>query len=173
MLVSSTSMKAANATTTAMTHGLYFGRQRSTSGSTSVSALADINLRNHRHARPQTMILVLAGIDIDAHRNALHDFHVIAGRIFRREQAETGARSPPYALHFSVVLAAISIHAERHLLPRLHAAQLGFFEIGSHPKIVHRHQRHQLLSRRDVVAHFHGFLADDSAHRRDNGAVAE
>src|SRR6202163_3894920 len=61
MLVSRTSMNAASATTTAMSQGLYFGRQGS-SGAESTSALLDIDFGFHRHARPQPMVTVLVGI---------------------------------------------------------------------------------------------------------------
>ena len=38
------------------------------------------------HSQAQQMVFVLAGIEHDFHRHALHDFHVIAGGIFRRQQ---------------------------------------------------------------------------------------
>src|SRR5579863_527469 len=62
MLVSSTSMNAAIATTTPMSQGLYFGRQGS-SGTESTSALLDINFGLYRHTRPQPVVIVLVRIN--------------------------------------------------------------------------------------------------------------
>ena len=83
MLVSSTSMNAAIATTTPMSQGLNFGRQGS-SGTESNSVLPDINFRLHRHTGPQPVIIVLVGINVDPDRDALHYLHEISGGIFRR-----------------------------------------------------------------------------------------
>src|SRR5579862_1772948 len=87
MLVSSTSMNAAIATTTPMSQGLNFGRHGSRTaeaGAESTPALSDINLRLHGHAGSQPVVLVLAGIDIDPNGKALHYLHEISRRIFRR-----------------------------------------------------------------------------------------
>ncbi len=83
MLVSSTSINAAIATTTAMSQGLYFGRQGS-SGADSISALSDINFRLHGHTGSQPMVTVLIRINIDSHRKALHYLHEISLGVFRR-----------------------------------------------------------------------------------------
>ena len=83
MLVSSTSMNAAIATTTPMSHGLNFGRH-GTSGAVSTSALSDINFRLHGHTGSQPVVIVLVGIDIDPDREALHYLHEISRGIFRR-----------------------------------------------------------------------------------------
>src|ERR1700722_14716717 len=83
MLVSSTSMNAAIATTTAMNQGLYFGRQGA-GGAESTSELPDIDLWFHGHPGPQPMVAVLVGINIDPHRDALHHLHEISRGIFRR-----------------------------------------------------------------------------------------
>src|SRR3954469_14147476 len=93
-VVSSTSMKVANITDTAMSHGLicFTG--------------ADISLRVHRgndrHPGAQLAIRILPGVEHDLHRDALNDFDEIAGRIFRRQQAEARAGCGRDALHVSV-----------------------------------------------------------------------
>src|SRR6202049_2372560 len=70
MLVSSTSMNAARATTTAMSQGVCFGRHGSrgsaAGGVASASVLLDINLGKYRHARPQPVIGVLVRIDFNS-----------------------------------------------------------------------------------------------------------
>src|SRR5208282_839844 len=82
MLVSSTSMNAAIATTTPMSQGLNFGRHgsggTSRSGAGSTSVLADIDLRLHGHSRPQPVVSVLVGVDIDPDGEALHYLHEIS-----------------------------------------------------------------------------------------------
>src|SRR5579875_3575991 len=163
MLVSSTSMNAASATTTAISHGLCFGCQRCSGRAARVSALADIHARHGGHARPQPVIRVLARIDIDAHGNPLHDFHVIAGGVLRRQQTKPGPGRAPHGFEFSGVCAAVSIDGELYLVAGLHAAKLRLFEIGRYPNVIQRNQGHQLLPRRDVVSYFHGFLTDDAA----------
>src|SRR6266446_3707373 len=52
------------------------------------------HLRHDRHPRTQFMSLVLARLEHDLHRYALHNFDVVAGGVFRWQQAEarsTGA----------------------------------------------------------------------------------
>src|SRR5580658_1775904 len=70
MLVSSTSMKAARATTIATSQGLNFGVQISV-GAAMVSLL-DVHFRIYRQTRPQTMIAVFARIEIYANWYPLH-----------------------------------------------------------------------------------------------------
>src|SRR5580700_3012507 len=77
MLVSSTSMNAAIATTTPMSQGLNFGRHGS-SGAESTSALLDIDLGLYGHAGPQPVVIVLVGIDIYSNGEALHYLHEIS-----------------------------------------------------------------------------------------------
>src|SRR5579863_191972 len=72
MLVSSTSMNAASATTTAISHGLYFGVQTSVGSAT---ILLDVHFGIDREARTQAMIAILAGIEIDAYGHALHHLY--------------------------------------------------------------------------------------------------
>ena len=88
MLVSSTSMNAAIATTTPMSQGLNFGRHGSAdtsrSGAGSTSALLDIDFRLDCHARPQPVVIVLVGIDVDPDGETLHHLHEISRGIFRR-----------------------------------------------------------------------------------------
>src|ERR1700691_266569 len=93
MLVSSTSMNAAMATTIATSHGLNFGVQISVGAAT--AHLLDIHFRIHRQAGPQAMIVVLAGIQIDANRHPLHHFHIVSSGVFRRQQAETRSAGAP------------------------------------------------------------------------------
>src|SRR5471030_2189979 len=84
-VVSSTSMKVANITATAMIHGLMC---RCCS---SAIPLSRIDRGCHRHSRPQEMIRILSHVQHDLDRHALDNFHEISGRVFRRQQAEPRA----------------------------------------------------------------------------------
>src|SRR5579863_5981242 len=113
MLVSSTSMKAAKATTTAISHGLCFGRHTSGGGAGAerVSVLLDIDLRIHRHAGAQSMVAVLVGVDIDADGNALHHFHVVSGGVLGRQETESGAAGAADAGDPALIFAAVGVDA--------------------------------------------------------------
>src|SRR5580658_3563811 len=145
MLVSSTSMKAARATTTAISQGLNFGVQISV-GAAMVSLL-DVHFRIYRQTRPQTMIAVFARIQIDANGHPLHHFHVISGCVLRRQQAEARSAGPADLLDGPLVFLAVGVHCEPHSLPRLHAAELSLFEICDDPHVIQRHHSQQLLTR--------------------------
>src|SRR5271154_1149303 len=119
MLVSSTSMNAAIATTTPMSQGLYFGRQAGAEGRAS---LPDIDLRLHGHAGSQPVVIVLVGIDIDPDGEALHYLHEISRGIFRRQQAEQRTAGATDTSDSTFVFTAVSIHAKRHSLARFHVA---------------------------------------------------
>src|SRR5580704_9825285 len=124
MLVSSTSMNAASATTTPMSQGLNFGRHGSVSGGAeSTPALSDINFRLYRHARPQPMVTVLVGINIAPDREALHHLHEISRGIFRRQQAEQRTAGATDTGDSAFVFAVVSIHTKRDSLARFHMAQ--------------------------------------------------
>ena len=60
MLVSSTSMKAASATTTAISQGLYLGRQMSWSSVSGGGTHLQVHVRHHVHAGAKPMIAVFS-----------------------------------------------------------------------------------------------------------------
>src|ERR1700733_11230280 len=124
MLVSSTSMNAAIATTTPMSQGLYFGRQGAggPGGVAGGLGLVDINFGIDGHSGPQTMVVVLAGVNINADRKALHHLHVVAGSILGRQQAEARTARTGDSRHRAFVLAAVGVDTEGHALSRLHQA---------------------------------------------------
>ena len=82
------------------------------------------------------MIVVLARIEDDLHRNALHDFHIVASRILRRQQAEARAAGAGDAIHFAVVFSAVGVDFNRDALADLHFAELRLFEIRGDPDVV-------------------------------------
>src|SRR3974377_1290404 len=105
--VSSTSMNVASVTVTAITHGLI-----DPSGIRSFDLIPSSmfqrkslpwSVRNygrfHVHARPQHRHVRGNRIEHDLYRNALHHFHVVARRIFRRQQAQHRSRGPRERIH--------------------------------------------------------------------------
>src|SRR6186997_1204968 len=83
-VVSSTSMKVAHITETAISHGLMCR-------CSVIARSFQIDRRHGRHAGTQEMLGVLAGIEHDLHGDALNDLHEVAGRVLRRQQAEPRA----------------------------------------------------------------------------------
>src|SRR3954464_292362 len=120
--------------------------------------LSDLYLRFRRHAWTQKVIFVLVRIEHDAHRNALHDLHVISRRIFWGKEAEARAASASDSEHLTLVLPASGIDFDINGLPRFHIAKLGLFEIRSDPNIRNIHQRQERLSRLDILANFGGAM---------------
>ena len=49
--------------------------------------LLDENLWNYRHSEAEVVVAILARLEDDFYRDALHYLHVITGGVFRREQA--------------------------------------------------------------------------------------
>src|SRR4051794_14858699 len=76
-VVSSTSMKVANITETAMSQGLMM---RGEGPDIHILRLtrSRIHRRYHGYARPQQMLRILAGVQHDLDRDALHDLHEVA-----------------------------------------------------------------------------------------------
>jgi hypothetical protein len=91
-------MKAASATTTAISQGLYLGRQTSWSIVRAAELIGGIRPAR-RSCRAEADDHVLARIENDLHRNPLHDFHVVAGGILRRKQTEERAGCPGDAIY--------------------------------------------------------------------------
>ena len=91
---------------------------------------------------------LLTLIEDNLHRNPLHHFDVVAGRILRRQQAEFRARGGRNAVDVRVEdPAAIGVDRDGGGLARMHIRQLGLFEIGGDPDVLLRNDRHQRLAR--------------------------
>src|SRR5439155_14094788 len=158
MLVSSTSMNAAIATTMAISQGLNRGFQgASTMGAVSATSAIDsldVDLGFDRHSRTQSVIVVLAGVQIDAHRNALNHLHIIPRGVLRRQQAESGPAGAADCLQFAGVFSTEGVDAELDALAGFHAAELSLFKIGRDPNVIERNHGHQLLTGRNILTGF-------------------
>ncbi len=168
-------MNVASVTASAMIHGLTAGRQASRliHGCGGRAHYANPDLGRHRHAGTQLVIVVRARIEHDLDRNALHDFHVVSGGIFRRQQAEAGAAGAGDAVHLAVVGSAVGVDVDGDALADLHFAQLRFFEVGGDPNVVEIDDLHQFLAGSDVLPDFDGAIADDAVHRGNDLGVLQ
>ena len=93
------------------------------------------------------MQFIRSFIDHNLHRDALHNFHVIAGSILRRQEAETCSGSGGDAFNVAFVFsAAIGIHGDNSFLPWAHILKLILFIIGGYPDIVQRDQSQERLA---------------------------
>src|SRR5690349_11428052 len=96
MEMSSTSMKAASATTGAMIQGVgpvaaAAPPPGAGAGSAMLSARPDIDGRNHREAEAGDETVGQRLVEHDLHRHPLHHLDEVAGGVLRRQQAEARA----------------------------------------------------------------------------------
>ena len=116
----------------------------------------DPNVRLYGQARFQKSIcielLFRSPIKINPYRHALHDFNVVPGGVFRRQQTEDRARAPTHTRYPSFPRATVCIEFDLNGLSRSHMGQLRFFEVRGDPNIVERNNLYQLLSDADVLA---------------------
>src|SRR5215471_11861911 len=128
-VVSSTSMKVLVMTVTAtiqgFTTGAIFGLEGSgLEGSIGVIVFEVSPVRQHRrhnrHSRTQKMLRVLAFFKSDLHRNPLHNFHIIAGRVLWRQQAGPAGSGRSKTVNVALVVAVVGIDVNDHRLADAH-----------------------------------------------------
>src|SRR6516162_2635628 len=112
-VVSSTSMKVlvmtVMATIQGFTTGAIFGLEESIGVIVFEVSTVRQHRRHHRHSRTQKMLRVLPFFKSDLHRNPLHDFHIIAGRVLRRQQAGPAGSGCAEAVNGALVVAVVGI----------------------------------------------------------------
>src|SRR5215472_7908001 len=112
-------------------------------------------------------------VEADEHRHALHDLHEVPARVVGREEGEASAGSPGQTFHATGELTATEgVDPHRGLLAGLHLADLVFLEVGDHPDVLERHQRHHRAVGGDELPLLDGAAADDAIHGRTNLGVA-
>src|SRR5438270_1122716 len=161
MLVSSSSSTDASETVIAMR---YLKRYLSgAAGSAIAVILVRFDGRHDAHARPQHVLGIHGAVQMNAHRDTLHHFREVAGRVVRRQQRELrpGGRRQ-----------ALDVAAEMHPLVRIyrdvggitgrHVSRLGLLEIRRDPYVLERHDGHQRLAGLHQLAQFHSLLGDDA-----------
>ena len=134
--------------------------------------VAGVDLDRGAHAGAQRRH-VLAGIELDADRHALHDLDPVAGGVLRRQQRElragAGADRGDGALERPL---AVGVDRQAHRLARRHVGEVGLLVVRLDPgraggdEAEDRHRRRHVLADLQPVG-----LADDAVRGRgDRGA---
>ena len=108
------------------------------------------------------------GSSATAHRHALHDLDPVAGGVLRRQERERRAGAGAEARHLAVIddVRAVEVGGQRHRLPDAHVRELRLLEIGIHPHLIERHDRHQRRPGADALPELHVAAGDEARHRR-------
>src|SRR5580692_7883426 len=133
---------------------------------------SDVYVGHDIHARPKLVILIFSRFEDNFDRNALDDFYIIAGGIFRRKQAEERPGGAGNAVHVSLESPAARIDVNIGFLPDFHVPQFRLFEIGGDPDIVQWDHGEQLLPWLNVQANDNRF-GHFAADRSDNLGVLQ
>src|SRR5262245_43600545 len=158
-------MKVANMTAIATTHGLTCFCSM---------PLLRVDRRCDRHAGPEYSLWILAFVQDDLHRHPLDHLDEVAGRVFRRQQAESGAGGRGDAIDLAGEgFAAVGVHFDSDALPWPHAFELGLLEVRRDPDRVERHDRHQWLAGLNDLPGLDRLAADDTARRRLDRRILE
>src|ERR1700675_4829205 len=133
------------------------------------------HLRHHRHPRTQLMPLVLARLEHDLHRYALHNFDVVAGSVFGWQQAEARSTSAGDRIDMPFVGLASRIDRDLSRQPRLHLLELRLFEVSRNPqvRVIKRDYLHHFLPGLHVLTNLDGAVADGSADGSSHLGVHE
>src|SRR5580704_10843817 len=171
--VSSSSMKVASVTVTAMNHGLTEDRLMDGFPFDTAALSTHVDCGLDRHSRPQQVLFVLILIEPDSHGESLHYLDVVSGSVLGREQAEQRTGGAGKALNLSLVVTSESVDPDRYGFTRAHMSELRFFEVCGDPDVVQRDNREQTLARLNTMAEFDRFPSDHAAHRRIDFRVAK
>ena len=109
-------------------------------------------------------------VEKNFHRHALDDFDVIAGRVFRRQQAECRAAASLNAVHVRAQRFAERVNLHERRLAGLHFFQLRFLKVRHDPD-VRRHDGHQLLAHLNVIARLDRLACHAPVAQRENFGV--
>src|SRR6267142_5455420 len=130
------------------------------------NALLQPDFRHHRHPGPQPMLAVLALVQADAYRHALHHLDEIAGGIFRRKQAHDRPSGARHAFYIAVICDAERIHFDVRCLARLHSFELRLLEVGGDPNILKLADYQKLLASLDMLPNLDSLFVHHTANRR-------
>ena len=119
------------------------------------------------------MLRILTLVEPNSHREPLHYFHVITGRILWREQAEHRTRRAGKTLDVTLVIAPKRVDVDGDRLAGLHPPQLNFFEVCCDPDVIQWNDHKQPLTRLDAMTNLDRFSSDDAAHGRVDFGIAE
>src|SRR5713101_5709404 len=127
---------------------------------------------HHRHPRPQNMLRVLSFFKADLYRDPLHHLHIIAGGIFRGQQAGSAGGGGAEAVDVPFVVAIVGVYVDSRRLAHPHVLDLVFFVVRDYPDIFLGHQRQQRLPHLHHLAHLHLLVRHHPINRRaDRGVI--
>src|ERR1700722_14438436 len=114
-------------------------------------------------------------LDAHPHRDALDDFHPIAGGVLRRQQREDRSRGRTDAIDDAFPFEArISVDADRRRLARPDIGQLGFLGTRLDPQFRAGDEAERLLRGLEIGADLNGVdIGDDAVERRAHDRVVE
>src|SRR6266851_3337288 len=121
----------------------------------------------------QSMLGILAAVELDSHRQALHHLYVVASRVLGGQEAEAIATRARQIPDIAIVVAAEGVDVDGDLLATMHPRELRLLEIRGHPDLVGLSHEHQRLSRFDSGAKLDGTSADDAVGGSINFCVTE
>jgi hypothetical protein len=119
------------------------------------------------------MISVFAGSKIDANRNSLHHFDVIASGVLGRDEAETLSRSRIETTDIAAVGSSAGVNINVDWLTGAHTPKLCLSKVGGDPDIIKRNHRKQRLSRLNPIARLNILITDRPRNRSCDFRVAE
>jgi hypothetical protein len=133
----------------------------------------DVDLDAHSGAQRRPALV--AGVETNAQRDALHDLHPVAAGVLRGQQRELLRRRRADALDGAVPFQVrIGVHRHRDRLPGTHIGQLRLFRIRVDPDVIRGdeieggHRGLQVLAGRD-----RGHIGHDAGERRLHDRVVE
>ena len=102
-----------------------------------LAGFINLDRGDDRHPRSQAILLdLLEIVEDDLHGHALHDLHVVARGVLRRQEAEAGAAAALEAIDVGRKLdAGVRVDGHGHGLSGLHLGQLRLLEVGDHPNV--------------------------------------
>jgi len=99
--------------------------------------VAGVELDDDADARPQRRHILVAGIDVHAHRHALHDLDPVSTGVLRRQQGKLLRRRRADALDHAVPHdARIGIDGYRCFLAGTYMRELGFLRSRVDPEVI-------------------------------------
>src|SRR5262245_4121290 len=173
IVMSSTAMKCAGARTIAASHSRppVIGAARSFAR----SVCTGVDGGGHRQADLQRLAGELGGVELNAHRHALHHLDPVAGGVLRRDGGEGRAGAAGEAGDGAVVdhLLAVAAGGDLDPLADAHLVELACLEVGGDVHLGHRHDREQRRAGLHLLADLDRALGDHAGERRADHRALE
>jgi hypothetical protein len=129
--------------------------------------------RIHIHAWAQYRLIGGDRIEHDFHRDALHNFYVIAGGVLRRQQTQHRTGGPGNRINVAGKGLAVGVDVDFCLLASLHLTKLRFLKICGNPNILQRDDHQQTLALLHDLAGFDLFVGHNAIDRRHHFGVTQ